>query len=215
MSEQTNPLVLAVEEALNNMQIQLPDPNLPDPATISYYVFEGDRKLFLETEIGYSVMEIIKLILRWNMEDRNIPVEQRKPITIYIMSDGGSLCYMWSLIDVIKASKTPIITVNLGIAASAAALIYLAGSKRIMMPTSILVLHEGSTEMSGDASKVMDAINNYSRELKKMREYIIERTKIPPNLINKKRKDDWYIDAQFCLENGVCHSVVETLDEII
>lgn len=215
MSEYKNPITLAVEEALENVQLNLPDTTLPDPSSINYYVMETNRKLFLETEVGYPVMEMIKLILRWNMEDKDIPVEQRKPITLYVMSDGGSLYYMWSLIDVMLASKTPIITVNIGIAASAAALIYLAGSKRYMMPTSFLVIHEGSTEMSGDASKVLDAASNYDKELKRMREYILSRTKIPPKIMNKKRKDDWYIDAEFCLENEVCHNVVQTLDDII
>ena len=215
MSEYKNPITLAVEEALENVQLNLPDTTLPDPSSINYYVMETNRKLFLETEVGYPVMEMIKLILRWNMEDKEIPVEQRKPITLYVMSDGGSLYYMWSLIDVMLASKTPIITVNIGIAASAAALIYLAGSKRYMMPTSFLVIHEGSTEMSGDASKVLDAASNYDKELKRMREYILSRTKIPPKIMNKKRKDDWYIDAEFCLENEVCHNVVQTLDDII
>lgn len=33
--------------------------------------------------------------------------------------------------------------------------------------------------------------------------------------MNKKRNDDWYIDAKTCLEYGVCHKVVQSLDEIM
>lgn len=160
-------------------------------------------------------MEMIKLILRWNMEDKDVPVEKRKPIILYIMSDGGSLAYMWSMIDAMLASKTPIITVNLGIAASAAALIYIAGARRLMMPTATVIIHEGSAEMAGDASKVLDAANNYNEEIKKMRDFILKRTSITTRLMNKKRKDDWYIGAEECLEHGVCHKVVASLDEII
>ena len=215
MNEQKNPIVQAMEEALENVQLKLPDMTCPDPSTINYYVFETDRKLFLETDVGYPIMEMIKLIMRWNQEDKDVPVEQRKPIIIYIMSDGGSLAYMWSMIDAMIASKTPIYTVNLGIAASAAALIFLAGSKRYMMPTAMTIIHEGSVEMAGDANKVFDAANNYSEEIKKMRDYILKRTSIPTRLMNKKQKDDWYIDAKTCMEHGVCHHVVESLDEIV
>lgn len=212
---QTNPIYEAVKQALENVTIELPDPTLPDPAMINYYLFEKDRKFFLDQEIGYSVMEMIKLIMRWNLEDKDIPVEERKPITIYIMSEGGLLSYMWTLIDIMLISKTPIITVNVGVAGSAAALIYLAGSKRYMLKQAITVIHQGSTEVIGDASKVMDAVDNYKVELNKMRQYILDRTNITTKLFNKKNKDDWYIDADSCLEYGICHNIVETLDEII
>lgn len=188
---------------------------LPEPSMINYYAFETDRKIFLETDVECSAMEIAKLILRWNMEDRGKPREQRKPITLYIMSGGGVLFYMWSLIDVMLASQTPITTVNLGLAGSAAAIVFLAGSKRIMMQNAVTVIHQGSSEMSGDANKILDAVDNYKIELEKMRSFILSRTSIQPRLFNKKNKDDWYIDAKACLEYGVCDTIVESLDQII
>ena len=214
MSE-LNPIHEAVRQIVESLEIELPDSVFPDPSMVNYYAFEKDRKLFLEQDIGYPVMEIIRLILRWNLEDKDLPVEQRKPITLYIMSDGGSLAYMWSLLDVMLASKTPITTVNLGVAASAAALIFIAGSKRFMMPTATTVIHQGSAAVSGDASKLMDAVDNYKLEIDKMRTFILENTNIPVRVFNKKNKDDWYIDAKTCLEYGVCNHIVESLDQIM
>ena len=215
MSEVSNPIFDAVRQVVENMQLELPDNTLPDPALLSYYAFLNERKLFLEEDVGFPIMEMIKLIMRWNQEDKDIPVEQRKPITIYIMSDGGYMSFMWAMLDAMLTSKTPIITVNLGVAASAASLIYLAGSKRLMMPTATVIIHEGSTEVAGDANKVMDATRNYNKELAKMKEFILARTSIPPRVLNKKAKDDWYIDAATCLEYGVCHKIVQSLDEIM
>ena len=215
MSEVSNPIFDAVRQVVENMQLELPDNTLPDPALLSYYAFLNERKLFLEEDVGFPIMEMIKLIMRWNQEDKDIPVEQRKPITIYIMSDGGYMSYMWAMLDAMLTSKTPIITVNLGVAASAASLIYLAGTKRLMMPTATVIIHEGSTEVAGDANKVMDATRNYNKELAKMKEFILSRTQIPPRVLNKKAKDDWYIDANTCLEYGVCHKIVQSLDEIM
>jgi len=215
VSEVSNPIFDAVRQVVENMQLELPDNTLPDPALLSYYAFLNERKLFLEEDVGFPIMEMIKLIMRWNQEDKDIPVEQRKPITIYIMSDGGYMSYMWAMLDAMLTSKTPIITVNLGVAASAASLIYLAGTKRLMMPTATVIIHEGSTEVAGDANKVMDATRNYNKELAKMKEFILSRTQIPPRVLNKKAKDDWYIDANTCLEYGVCHKIVQSLDEIM
>lgn len=215
MSEVSNPIFDAVRQVMENMQLELPDNTLPDPALLSYYAFLNERKIFLEEDVGFPIMEMIKLIMRWNQDDKDIPVEQRKPITIYIMSDGGYMSFMWAMLDAMLTSKTPIITVNLGVAASAASLIFLAGSKRLMMPTATVIIHEGSTEVAGDANKVMDATRNYNKELAKMKEFILSRTSIPARILNKKAKDDWYIDAATSLEYGLCHKVVESLDEIM
>lgn len=215
MTETTNPIYDAVCQALENVELNLPDNTLPDPNVLSYYAFLNERKLFLEEDVGFPIMQMIKLIMRWNQEDKEIPVDQRKPITIYIMSDGGYMSYMWAMLDAMLTSKTPIVTVNLGVAASAASLIFLAGSQRLMMPTATVIIHEGSTEVAGDANKVMDATRNYNKELAKMKEFILSRTNIPPKMLNRKAKDDWYIDAATCIEYGLCNKVVESLDEIM
>lgn len=215
MSEVSNPIFDVVRQVVEGMEVEIPDTTLPDPAMLNYYTFAKDRKLFLEEDVGFPIMEMIKMIVRWNKEDKDVPIEQRKPITIYIMSDGGYLTYMWAMLDVMLTSQTPIKTVNLGMAASAAALIYLAGSTRLMMPSSTVVIHEGSTEVAGDASKVMDAMKNYDQEINKMKAFILSRSAIPPKVMKQRRKDDWYIDAKTCLEYGVCHKIVESLDEIM
>lgn len=215
MSEVSNPIFDVVRQVVEGMEVEIPDTTLPDPAMLNYYTFAKDRKLFLEEDVGFPIMEMIKMIVRWNKEDKDVPIEQRKPITIYIMSDGGYLTYMWAMLDVMLTSQTPIKTVNLGMAASAAALIYLAGSTRLMMPSSTVVIHEGSTEVAGDASKVMDAMKNYDQEINKMKAFILSRSAIPPKVMKQRRKDDWYIDAKTCLEYGVCHKIVESLNEIM
>ena len=215
MNKANNPMFDAVRQIMEGMELQLPDTSLPDPTMLNYYAFANERKLFLEEDVGFPIMEMIKMIMRWNQMDKDVPVDQRKPIIIYIMSDGGYMCYMWAMLDAMLTSKTPIITVNLGVAASAASLIFLAGSKRYMMPTANVIIHEGSTELAGDANKVMDAIKNYNIELAKMKAFILSRTNITPRVMKNKSKDDWYIDAKTCLEYGVCHKVVESLDEIM
>lgn len=215
MSEQIT-LQELVTQIIEDIGLDPQNPSmLPDPAAINYYVFENDRKLFLEQDVECQAMEIARLILRWNLEDRDIPVEQRKPITLYVMSGGGSLYYMWTLVDIMLASKTPIITVNLGLAASAASLIFLAGSQRLMLQNSVVVIHQGSTELSGDANKILDTVDNYKTELERMKAYILSRTTIPVRLFNKKNKDDWYIDPKTCMEYGICHTLVESIDQII
>lgn len=215
MNETNNGLQELINDIVSGMEIDMPDATLPTPEMLNYYVFEKDRKLFLDQDVGDNCVEFAKIIMRWNQQDKDVPVEDRKPITLYVMSNGGYLQQMWCLVDVMLASKTPITTVCLGMAASAACLIFLAGSTRYMMPRSKLMIHEGSAEFSGRANEVVDSVDQYKEELRQMKQYIVERTSIPAAIVNKKRKDDWYLDAKFCLENGACDKIITSVDEMV
>lgn len=188
---------------------------LPSPEMVSHYVLDANRKLFLEAVVSADIIEITKRIIRWNIEDKGIPAEKRTPIWLYIMNFGGSADYMWQLIDVIDASETPVYTVNIGVCASAAALIFLAGHERYMMKRAHLLIHEGSAGAQGDAQKFLDASDSYKKMLKAMRDYILERTEIPAATLSRKKNNDWELDAAYCAEHGVCDHIVSSLDEIL
>ena len=195
--------------------IKVTEPGLPIPDLVSYYVLEKDRKIYLDSDIDNSVLNLHRMILRWNMEDKDLPAEERKPILIYISSPGGDVDMMWSLIDMIEASETPVWTVNVGLAASAASLIFLAGHKRFMMPRSRVLIHEGSARMAGDAVKVLDATDSYRKMMRRMKDYILTRTKISPSVLGKQRCHDWELNAEYCLAHGVCDRVVSRLGEVL
>ena len=193
----------------------MPKQALPDPDEISYYKLEKERKLYLDFDICEEISTIHRMILRWNMEDKDIPVEQRKPIWLYIHSPGGDLSYMWMLVDAILLSATPVYTVDLGMAASAASLIFIAGHKRFMTPNAKVLIHEGSASFAGDAGKLMDATDSYKKELKAMKDFILNHTKIPKPQLMKKRSNDWELDSAYCLANGVCDVVIRSLAEVL
>lgn len=196
-------------------QLQINDPVLPDPNLMSYYMLEQDRKIYIDCDIGQEVLAIQQMIFRWNMEDKNVPVEERKPITVYIMSYGGEMDYMWSLVDTIMLSVTPVTTVNLGVASSAAFVIFLAGQKRLMMPNAACTIHEGSASMSGDAVKVFDATDTYRKQIQRMKNFVIGRTNITSRMLNKKHANDWTVNAEESLKYGVCHQIVNSLADIL
>ena len=84
-----------------------------------------------------------------------------------------------------------------------------------MMKRAKVVIHEGSAQMAGDSTKVLDASDSYRKELKRMKDYILEKTKIPRATLMKKRNNDWELDSDYCLENGVCDTVIKSIDEVI
>lgn len=188
---------------------------LPDPELVTWYRMSKERKIWIDLTVDTTIPEYERLILLWNMEDRDVPVEQRKPIWIYLMNYGGSLDMCYSMIDVITMSKTPVYTVNMGQCASAAGLIFMAGQKRFMLPNATVMIHEGSAAIAGDAGKIMDQADSYKEQIKHMKEYILSRTEIPLKLLNKKRSNDWDVSAKDCLAMKICDMIVESLDEII
>jgi len=194
---------------------RLQDTTLPDPDLLSYYALEKERIIYLDYDVDPTLTTIHRLIVRWNLEDTGIPPEKRKPIRLFVMSFGGDMYYMWMLIDAILASDTPVYTINIGVAHSAAALIFMSGDMRYMSRNAKVLIHEGQAEMAGDAVKVMDAADNYKRDLKQMKEFIEKRTEVPHSVIIKKRNNDWTLDADYCLEHKVCDVVFDHLSEVL
>lgn len=73
------------------------------------------RKFYLNYDIEQvGIHDIARHILQINAEDRGIPREERKPILLYVISNGGEVDSGFELIDIIESSETPVYTVNLG-----------------------------------------------------------------------------------------------------
>lgn len=211
---QMTPAKLKLPRSIRMMMGQVGNA-LPNPALISYYLLEEERKYYLDFEIGEDVLDLHRMILRWNMEDNGLPREQRRPIRVYIDSPGGDVYAMWTLIDAMILSETPVYTINVGSAASAAALIFMAGSKRFMMPHARVLIHEGSAQMAGDSVKVLDASENYRRGIKQMKEFILSHSSIPAATLSKQKNHDWELDADYCLTHGVCDEIVQRMGDVI
>ena len=100
-----------------------------------------NRRLYINSIIDEEIISsIVFHILKYNREDKGVPIESRKPIILYINSPGGSVIDGYGLIDAILCSKTPVYTVNQALCASMGFLIFLAGQKRFSMPRSEFLL---------------------------------------------------------------------------
>ena len=105
-----------------------------------------NRRLFINDVIDSDVIDtIVYHILRYNREDKDIPVESRKPILLYVNTNGGSVPDGYALFDAIMTSKTPVYTINQGYCYSMGFLIFISGKKRFAMPNSTFLMHDGSS----------------------------------------------------------------------
>lgn len=201
-------MLIAIPESLENMQ-------LPSPELLGYYRDEKDRILWIEGEVSedaFSLFELSKLILNYNKEDKDIPVEQRKPIKIFINSPGGELEPTLAFVGLMNISKTPIWTINACWGASAAGLILMAGHKRFALPNTTCLIHSGSGQVGGTYEQTTEQMKNYKYLVDKMRDFVLDKTKIDSKLFKKNNSKDWYIYTDEMLSLGIVDEIVEDLD---
>jgi len=98
--------------------------------------------------------------------------DPEKPIRVYINSPGGSVDAGFAIYDVMRFVKSPVHSVSIGLAASAATIILLGADEghRYATPSTRFLLHQPSTGLHGQASDV--AIG--AREILKLRQAINE-----------------------------------------
>ena len=190
--------------------------NLPDPDLLMLYQNYDQRIIWLDSEVDDDWLEYVRKIIQWNAEDKNVPVEDRVPIKLVFFSPGGDLDINNMLIDIVKLSKTKIIGVNIGLACSAACFIYLACHERLTLPRAKFLLHSGSAEgISGTAEQIEAYNAQYKKEIKLLKEYLIDECGLPKKLVDTKMRGEWFFDAKEAIELGVAHRIVESLDEIV
>lgn len=167
------------------------------------------RKLFLNTEIDqFSVEDVVKHIMQFNKEDRNIDIKERQPIMLYIASNGGEVDSGFELIDIILSSKTPVYTVNLGYQYSMGFLIGLAGSKRFATRNAKFLMHDGSNFVFGSGTKVQDQMEFQRRVETRIKEYILSRSKLTSEEYDDKLRVEWYLFADEAKEKGFTDYII-------
>lgn len=202
-----NEILKGLDETTANMQ-------LPDYKLRNYYLDEQDRVIWLDDNIDDYSLAINEKIMRYNKEDKGIPVEERKPIKIFIDTMGGYVSIMYSIVKAIKLSKTPVWTINWCECYSAGAHILAAGHKRFAMPGSTVLIHSGSCGYSGDTEKVESAKKFFDAMGKEADELLLAMTKIDKKVFNKRKASDWYLTDKEALENGIIDKIIEDFDEI-
>lgn len=192
---------IIIPKAIENVQ-------LPDPELRNYYVDLEHRTFWLDEEVTPYLLELVKYIVRWNAEDSYTPVEKRVPIRIFFFSPGGDLDVNYALIDTIKMSKTPVIGINIGQCASAAAYIFLSCHRRYMLPHAYFILHQGSGTISGTFEQICAQMEDYQQQVEELASFVLEHTSYTEEAVAEKIVGEWYIRKDEALENGVVHGVI-------
>lgn len=138
----------------------------------------------------------------------NLDKKGLKFIPVVIHSGGGCVDDLLSLINVVESCTTPIMTICLSCACSAAACLFAMGSNgmRIMAPNSYLMFHESSMGTEGKQNDIACA-NNHFMKIDKLINKKIERHIDLENNYFENHSNDLYLGARDCLKLGIASHV--------
>lgn len=199
---------IALPVLSDNATLQLADPSL-----VNFYSDLDHRTYWLNDEINNYTFDLVQYIVRWNREDKDIPVDQRKPIRIIIDCPGGHLSVSETVSSIIKMSKTPVYGIALGYVASGASVIYLSCHKKFALPNSVFVLHKGSCSgVSGTYDEIVAFARDYEKQMETLINFYIDNTKYTEEEIEENIQTDWYIRTKEALQKGIVDELIVDID---
>lgn len=190
--------------------------DIPTPEEYNYWTLRNNRIFVIDYEIdeNYDLIELGKVIFQMNVEEKDIPKEELKPIYILIHSFGGDGFQCAFFCDLLIASRIPIITVAMGSAMSAGFEILIAGHKRFAFRHSQTLVHAGYASFQGTQSEIEEFQKNNKKQLEKTKEYVLSRTNIDEKMFNKNRNKDWYITGDDLITYHVVDKIIDNIEEI-
>jgi ATP-dependent Clp protease protease subunit len=186
---------------------------LADPSLVNFYTDLDNRIYWLSDEINNYTFDLVQYIIRWNREDKDIPVDERKPIRIIVDCPGGHLSVSETVSNIIKMSKTPVYGIALGYVASGASVIYLSCHKKFALPNSVFVLHKGGCSgVSGTYDEIVAFARDYEKQMETLIDFYITNTKYTEEEIEENIQTDWYIRTEEALQKGIVDELVTNID---
>ncbi len=134
-------------------------------------------------------------------------------ITLYINSPGGEVASGLALYDVMTALRCPVRTVCVGTAASMAALIFAAGTRRDMLPHARLMIHDPL--IAGGIGGSALHIDSVSRDLMRTREItadlLARHSGHTLAEVYEKTAKDTYFDADEAVAWGLADGILREI----
>lgn len=169
-----------------------------------------DRIIFIGEPIESNMASsIIAQLLFLEAEDSS------KDICIYINSPGGDVTSGLAIYDTMQFIKPQVQTVCVGMAASMAAVLLLAGEKgkRFALPNSEIMIHQPMGGASGQASEIKIAAEHIIKTRDKLNRLISKHTTKNLSTIEEDTDRDKYMTANEAFDYGIIDSVLKSRDE--
>jgi ATP-dependent Clp protease protease subunit len=136
--------------------------------------------------------------------------DPEKDINLYINSPGGVMTTLFVIYDTMQYIKPDVSTIVMGQAASAAAVLSLAGAKgkRYALPHARILLHQPYGDAEGQAVDIEIQAREIVRNRELMNEIIARHTGQPLERVSKDTDRDFILTAEQAVEYGAVDEVI-------
>lgn len=168
------------------------------------------RNVLLAGEINKTLAErvIRQLIL--------LEAESDDPIRVFIDSPGGDADAGYALFDMMRFVKPQVITIGMGLVASAGAIVLLAAprEKRLGLPNSHYLIHQPLSGMRGVATEIEIHARELDRLRRRINKLIAEETGQPIEKVEKDTDRDYWMGAEEAQGYGLISRIVSRREEL-
>ena len=144
-------------------------------------------------------------------------MDSERDIMIYLNSPGGSFTALTAIYDTMQFIRPDVMTICLGQAASAAAVLLTAGTpgKRFALENSRILLHQPSSEGQGQGSDIAIQAKEIMR-IKELQENLLAKhTGQSVKTIAKDLARDKIFDTRSAIEYGIIDNILLPRKKII
>jgi ATP-dependent Clp protease protease subunit len=164
-----------------------------------------ERIVFLGTPIDDAVGNLIMAqLLHLESEDPD------KDLNLYINSPGGDITSLFAIYDTMQYIRPDVSTIVMGQAASAAAVLLLAGAKgkRYALPHSRVLLHQPHGGAQGQAVDIEIQAKEILRYRALLDQVVAEHTGQPVEKVKQDTDRDYILTAEQAKGYGVIDEVI-------
>ena len=165
-----------------------------------------ERILFFTEEVNpSSANDMIEYLLFLDKDDPG------QEITLCINSPGGDVVSGLAVYDTIQMMKSPVRTVCIGTAASMGAILFLAGTRREMLPHTKIMIHDPliaglvQPQMALQLRKQADQLMETRDVLGKI---ISEKSGLPLDKVYEMTAEDCFLTAEKAVELGLATDII-------
>lgn len=164
-----------------------------------------DRIVFLGSHVTDEIANLIIAQLLFLEAD-----DPDKDIYIYINSPGGSVTAALAIYDTMQYIKPDVVTICMGQAASAGALLLAAGEdeKRYALPYSRVMIHQPAGGVQGKATDAEVHINELMRIKDLLNEILSKHTGKTVDQISEDVEKDYFMTSEQAKEYGIIDEVI-------
>ncbi len=168
------------------------------------------RNILLSGDINKTLAErvIRQLIL--------LEAESEEPIRVFLDTPGGDADAGYAIFDMMRFVKPPVVTIGMGLVASAGAIILLAVPKerRLGLPNSHYLIHQPMSGMRGVATEIEIHAKELDRLRRRINKLIAEETGQPLEKVEKDTDRDYWMGAEEAQGYGLIARIISRREEL-